>query len=58
MKITARVQDSEAQYHAILTTNDTTRSIDISPKATGYGSSANRGELLFLALAPYRAKPF
>lgn len=34
-----------------VTTNDTTHTIDIRPKTTSYGSSANGGELLFLALA-------
>jgi organic hydroperoxide reductase OsmC/OhrA len=34
-----------------LTTNDNSHSISIPPKATGFGSSANGGELLFLALA-------
>lgn len=34
-----------------VTSNDTTHTIDIQPKTTGYGSGANGGELLFLALA-------
>ena len=34
-----------------LQTNDNVHSIVIPPKPTGYGSSANGGELLFLALA-------
>jgi len=34
-----------------LQTNDNVHSIIIPPKSTGYGSSANGGELLFLALA-------
>lgn len=34
-----------------LQTNDNVHSIVIPPKSTGYGSSANGGELLFLALA-------
>jgi uncharacterized OsmC-like protein len=34
-----------------LRTNDHVHSIVIPPKDTGYGSSANGGELLFLALA-------
>ena len=34
-----------------LQTNDNFHTIIIPPKSTGYGSSANGGELLFLALA-------
>jgi organic hydroperoxide reductase OsmC/OhrA len=34
-----------------LTTNDQTRSLAVPPKTSGLGSSANGGELLFLALA-------
>ena len=34
-----------------LQTNDSVHSIYIAPKPTGYGSSVNGGELLFLALA-------
>ena len=51
MKISARVENSEGQHHVSLTTNDNSHSIVIPPRATGFGSSANGGELLFLALA-------
>lgn len=51
MKITARVDNSQDQHHVTLTTNDNSHSIVIPPKSTGFGSSANGGELLFLALA-------
>jgi organic hydroperoxide reductase OsmC/OhrA len=51
MKITARVENSEGQHHVKLTTNENSHSIIIPPKSTGFGSSANGGELLFLALA-------
>ena len=51
MKITAHVQNSHNHQHVTLATNDTAHTIEIPPKATGYGSSANGGELLFLALA-------
>ena len=51
MKISARVENSHNQHHVTLATNDQHHTLDIPPKATGYGSSANGGELLFLALA-------
>jgi organic hydroperoxide reductase OsmC/OhrA len=51
MKISAQVQNSEGQHHIVLQTNVNTHSIHIPPKASGYGSSANGGEVLFLALA-------
>ncbi len=51
MKISARVDNSEGKHHVTLTTNDKSHSIIIPPKSGGPGSSANGGELLFLALA-------
>jgi uncharacterized OsmC-like protein len=51
MKISARVENSKNDHQVTLQTNDNFHSIVIPPKATGYGSSANGGELLFLALA-------
>lgn len=51
MKITAKVENSKDNHQVTLQTNDNVHSIVISPKPTGYGSSANGGELLFLALA-------
>jgi uncharacterized OsmC-like protein len=51
MKITAKVENSKDNHQVTLQTNDNVRSITIPPKQTGYGSSANGGELLFLALA-------
>jgi len=51
MKISARVQNSEGQHLVTLRTNDNVHSLNIPPKPTGFGSSANGGELLFLALA-------
>jgi organic hydroperoxide reductase OsmC/OhrA len=51
VKIRAQVQNSYRQHQVILTTNDHAHSIVIAPRASGFGSSANGGELLFLALA-------
>ncbi|MBI5670363.1 MAG: OsmC family protein [Chloroflexi bacterium] len=51
MKISAQVKSSEGSHEVYLRTNDQAHSIDIPPKANGFGSSANGGELLFLALA-------
>src|SRR5215216_3128868 len=51
MKISARVENSKDNHQVTLQTNDNVHSIIIPPKSTGYDSSANRGELLFLALA-------
>lgn len=51
MKISARIENSKDSHQVTLQTNDNVHSITIPPKPTGYGSSANGGELLFLALA-------
>jgi organic hydroperoxide reductase OsmC/OhrA len=51
MRISAGVQSSRGQNYITLATNDQAHSIQIAPKATGFGSTANGGELLFLALA-------
>ena len=51
MKITAKVENRKDNHQVTLQTNDNVHSIVIPPKSTGYGSSANGGELLFLALA-------
>lgn len=51
MKISARVDNSKDNHQVTLQTNNNVHSIAIPPKPTGYGSSANGGELLFLALA-------
>jgi len=51
MKITAKVENSKDNHQVTLQTNDNIHAIVIPPKSAGYGSSANGGELLFLALA-------
>ena len=65
MKITAKVENSKDSHQVTLQKDDNVHLIVIPPKSTGYSSSANGGELLFLKLAtcncnePYReaAKP-
>ena len=51
MKITARVENAQDQHDVILATDRVRHTISIPPKQSGMGSSANGGELLFLALA-------
>ena len=51
MKISARVENSLNAHHATVATNGNSRAIAIPPRESGLGSSANGGELLFLALA-------
>ncbi len=51
MKIRAQVKNSENNHQVTLQTGDNSHSIVIPPKPSGFGSSANGGELLFLALA-------
>lgn len=51
MRMRARVQNSLDSHQVELQTNDHQHEITIAPKATGFGSSVNGGELLFLALA-------
>ncbi len=51
MKIISRVENSQGRHEVTLRTNDAVHSLSIPPRSTGFGSSANGGELLFLALA-------
>jgi organic hydroperoxide reductase OsmC/OhrA len=51
VKITAQVRNSRGDHRVTLATDGTTHVIDIPPRESGFGSSANGGELLFLALA-------
>jgi uncharacterized OsmC-like protein len=51
MKISAKVENSKDNHQVTLQTNGNVHSIVVPPKPTGYGSSANGSELLFLALA-------
>ena len=51
MRINAGVSNREGEHQVTLRTNENIQSIVIPPKSTGFGSSVNGGELLFLALA-------
>jgi uncharacterized OsmC-like protein len=51
MKLSAHLENSEGKHEITLNTNDKSQSIVIPPRSTGFGSSANGGEILFLALA-------
>lgn len=51
MRVSAQVQNSYGKHQVTLATNDNAHSIVIPPKPSGFGSSTNGGELLFLALA-------
>jgi organic hydroperoxide reductase OsmC/OhrA len=51
MKISARVDSQQGSHQVTLSTNANEHSLTIPPRSTGLGSSANGGELLFLALA-------
>ena len=51
MKIKAHIDNGKGEHHIALTTDGNVHSILIPPKPSGFGSSTNGGELLFLALA-------
>ena len=51
MLISARLKNSHKVHQVTLTTNEQSQSLQISTRASGFGSSINGGELLFLALA-------
>lgn len=51
MKINASVTNRKDVNQVTLTTNEKSHEVEITPKEGGYGSSANGGELLCLALA-------
>lgn len=51
MRVVAKVENSQGKHEVSLQTNDHVHALTIPPKATGVGSSASGGELLFLALA-------
>jgi organic hydroperoxide reductase OsmC/OhrA len=51
MKISAQVWNHENSHQVQVATDGKAQSIVIPPKPSGFGSSLNGGELLFLALA-------
>jgi organic hydroperoxide reductase OsmC/OhrA len=51
MKIVAQVRNSHGEHEVTLATDGNAHSITIPPKPSGFGSRANGGELLLLALA-------
>jgi uncharacterized OsmC-like protein len=51
MNISARVTNQPGEPTVVVQTNERRQSLTIPPKADGFGSSVNGGELLFLALA-------
>jgi uncharacterized OsmC-like protein len=51
IRIAAQLTNQQNDHQITVQTNNNQQSLTIPPKATGFGSSANGGELLFLALA-------
>jgi uncharacterized OsmC-like protein len=51
MKISATVKNSLNTNNVVVSTNNGAKSISIPAKSSGFGSSINGGELLFLSLA-------
>lgn len=49
--ISAAVESGFGQHKVTLTTEGTSHSLEVAPRSSGFGSSANGGELLCLALA-------
>ena len=51
MKISASIKSSFQLHEVNVETENNKKSVSITPKTEGYGSSINGGELLFLSLA-------
>ena len=49
--IQASIENEQERHGVVLTTNGNVHSLSISPRASGFGSIANGGELLCLAMA-------
>ncbi|HVV54630.1 MAG TPA: OsmC family protein [Mucilaginibacter sp.] len=51
MNISASIKSKFNKHRVVVSTNGSEKELQIPPKASGFGSSANGGELLLLALA-------
>jgi organic hydroperoxide reductase OsmC/OhrA len=51
MHISARIENRRGEHQVALSTDGHDHSITIPPRASGFGSSVNGGELLLLAMA-------
>jgi organic hydroperoxide reductase OsmC/OhrA len=51
MQIQANVDNERGRHSVLLKTNQTVHSLSIAPRESGFGSLANGGELLCLAMA-------
>ncbi len=51
MLVQARIENEHQRHSVLLTTNGNAHTIAISPRTSGFGSVANGGELLCLAIA-------
>lgn len=51
MQIKARIDSAHNVHSVIVDTNGNKQQLNVSPKATGYGSSVNGGEFLCVAVA-------
>src|SRR4051812_49837601 len=51
MLISATVDNKFQKHHVTLTTSGKSQALEVAPRASGFGSSANGGEILCLAMA-------
>jgi uncharacterized OsmC-like protein len=51
MKMSANIKSARDCHETLVETNGATKTLSIAPKANGFGSSVNGGELLLLSLA-------
>ena len=50
MKVSASIKSNFNHHEVVIQSDDAAKTMQGSPKASGYGSSVNGGELLFLSL--------